>query len=108
MWISSEEEAPEGFAGPNDHWHRHLNTCIRSGSNGIAGIEVPFPADQDVTREMCEGVNGTFMESTVWMVHAWVVPSWESPNGVFSHDNPNLVCADGTTETDAAGFCQGT
>ena len=69
---------------------------------------MPFPADQDVTREMCEGVNGTFMESTVWMVHAWVVPSWESPNGVFSHDNPNLVCADGTTETDAAGFCQGT
>jgi hypothetical protein len=108
MWISSEEEAPEGFAGPNDHWHRHFNTCIRSGTNGIAGIEVPFAADQDVTREMCEGVNGTFMESTVWMVHAWVVPSWESPNGVFSHDNPNLVCADGTTRTDPAGFCQGT
>jgi hypothetical protein len=42
------------------------------------------------------------------MVHAWVVPSWESPNGVFSHDNPNLVCADGTTRTDSAGFCQGT
>lgn len=108
MWISSEKEAPEGFAGPNDHWHRHFNTCIRSGSNGIAGIEVPFAADQDVTREMCEGVNGSFMETTVWMVHAWVVPSWESPNGVFSHDNPNLVCADGTTRTDAAGFCQGT
>ena len=108
MWISGAKDAPEGFAGPNDHWHRHFNTCIRSGKNGIAGIEVPFAADQDVTREMCEGVGGTFMDTTVWMVHAWVVPSWDSPHGVFSHDNPNLLCADGTAKTDERGFCQGT
>jgi hypothetical protein len=108
MWISGAKEAPEGFAGPNDHWHRHFNTCIRAGKNGIAGIEVPFAADRDVTREMCEAVGGSFMDTTVWMVHAWVVPSWESPNGVFSHDNPNLRCADGTTDTDDRGFCQGT
>lgn len=108
MWIDGSEAAPDGFAGPNDHWHRHFNTCIRSGTNGVAGIEVPFAADRDVTQEMCDGVNGTFMEKTVWMVHAWVVPSWESPNGVFSHDNPNLLCADGTAETDDRGFCRGT
>jgi hypothetical protein len=42
------------------------------------------------------------------MVHAWVVPSWESPAGVFSHENPNLRCADGTFDTDAVGKCQGT
>ena len=28
--------------------------------------------------------------------------------GVFSHENPNLRCADGTFDTDAVGKCQGT
>lgn len=98
-------EKPEGFAGPNDHWHRHSNVCIK---NNATGIEVPFPADADVTAEMCADVNGTLLKVTGYMVHAWVVPSWESPLGVFSHDNPNLRCADGTFDTDKAGFCQGT
>jgi hypothetical protein len=47
------------------------------------------------------------MKRTIWMVHAWVVPGWESPSGVFSHDNNDLVCADGSTNTNKAGFCQG-
>jgi hypothetical protein len=42
------------------------------------------------------------------MVHAWVVPGWESPEGVFSHENGNLRCADGTFNTDKNGMCQGT
>ena len=106
MYISmSAGPAPEGFAGPNDHWHRHFNTCIRYAGGGI---EVPFPADSDVTQAMCDAQHGTFMKTTVWMVHAWVVPGWESPKGVFSHDNPDLLCADGTATTDAIGFCAGT
>jgi hypothetical protein len=95
---------PEGFAGPNDRWHRHFNVCVRFGGGQL---EVPFPADRDVTSEQCAAVAGTFMPTTVWMVHAWVVPAWESPLGVFSHDNPNVRCVDGTMDTDAAGFCTG-
>jgi Domain of unknown function (DUF202) len=98
-------EAPEGFAGPNDHWHRHSNVCIKYGANGI---DVPFPADADVTAAQCAAVKGNLMKVTGWMVHAWVVPSWESPLGVFSHDNPDVRCADGTYDTDKAGFCAGT
>ncbi len=97
--------APAGFAGLNDHWHQHANVCIQ---NRADGIHVPFPADRDVTPAMCSAVQGTFMRETVWMVHAWVVPGWESPLGVFSHDNPDVKCADGTTHTDPSGFCQGT
>jgi hypothetical protein len=93
------------FAGPNDHWHRHSNPCVQF-ANGE--IEVPFAADSDVTAAQCSAVQGTFMKRTTWMVHAWVVPGWESPLGVFSHDNPDLVCANGSTKGDAAGFCQGT
>ena len=105
MYYGLGDTAPEGFAGPNDHWHRHSNVCL---SFGASGIEVPFPSDTDVTAAQCEGAGGTLMRQTGWMVHAWVVPSWESPAGVFSHDNPDVRCADGTYKTNKAGFCQGT
>ncbi len=98
--------APAGFAGPNDHWHRHMNLCIQYGSKGK--ISVPFAPDRDVTLSQCDAVHGQFMPRTVWMVHAWVVPGWESPKGVFSHSDPDLRCADGTVNADAVGFCPGT
>ncbi len=105
MYLSLNLSAPpEGFAGPNDHWHRHTNTCVIFGNP----IRIPFPADSSVTASQCQKVHGSFMRETVWMVHAWVVPGWESPLGVFSHNNPDLLCADGTSKTDAVGFCQGT
>ena len=47
------------------------------------------------------------MRETLWMVHAWVVPGWDSPQGVFSHANIDLHCADGTDHTDKIGFCTG-
>jgi hypothetical protein len=105
MYNSLGKEAPEGFAGPNDHWHRHSNVCLKFSS---AGIEVPFPADSDVTATQCASKGGRLMAITTWMVHAWVVPGWESPEGVFSHNNSNLRCADGTLNTNDAGFCAGT
>jgi hypothetical protein len=105
MYYGMGESAPEGFAGPNDHWHRHSNVCLK---NGPGGLDVPFPADQDVTAAQCADVQGNLLKTTGYMVHAWVVPSWESPLGVFSHDNPNVRCADGTFHTDKAGFCAGT
>jgi hypothetical protein len=98
--------APAGFPGPNDHWHRHMNLCIKYGADGK--ISVPFAPDRDVTRAQCDKVRGQFMPRTVWMVHAWVVPGWESPKGVFSHADPDLRCADGTVRADAVGFCRGT
>jgi hypothetical protein len=105
MYISLAETPPAGFPGPNDHWHRHSNLCIKYGPSGIS---VPFAPDRDVTRAQCDVVHGQFMQKTVWMVHAWVVPGWESPKGVFSHANADLTCADGTMKTDPIGFCKGT
>jgi hypothetical protein len=105
MYLSMTVLPPEGFAGPNDHWHRHTNTCVVYTATAIV---VPFPADSSVTQAMCDARHGQFMRTTLWMLHAWVVPGWESPSGVFSHDNPDVLCADGTTKADAAGFCRGT
>jgi hypothetical protein len=97
--------APKGFPGPNDHWHLHQNVCF---SVGAAGISVPFATDRDVTQAECAAAHGTFLKKTTWMVHAWVVPGWESPDGVFAHANTDLRCADGTMHTDKVGFCKGT
>ena len=103
MYLGSgaNSDAPEGFAGPNDHWHRHSGVCLK-------GLETIFPVDASVTKSQCTAAGGSYMNITTWMVHAWVVPGWESPAGVFSHENPNLRCADGTFNTDKIGRCQGT
>jgi hypothetical protein len=95
---------PEGFAGPNDHWHRHTNLCITFDKGQIG---IPFPPDSNVKKSACDALHGQFMRETLWMVHAWVVPSWDSPQGVFSHANIDLHCADGTDRTDKIGFCTG-
>ena len=100
LGYGANSAAPEGFAGPNDHWHRHSGVCLK-------GADVILPVDASVTEAQCSEAGGGFMETTTWMVHAWVVPGWESPSGVFSHENPNLRCADGTYDTDELGRCEG-
>jgi hypothetical protein len=102
MYESLNDKAPSGFIGPNDHWHRHSNVCVQF-ANGKIGV--PFAADQNVTPQECTDVHGQFMKKTVWMVHAWVVPGWESPQGVFSHDNLHVYCPGNTDLTNAIGFC---
>jgi hypothetical protein len=104
MYGSFTSTPPAGFAGPNDHWHRHRNLCIVF-HNGSIGI--PFPPDSDVGKSQCDVLHGMFMRETLWMVHTWVVPGWESPQGVFSHANIDLHCGDGTDHTDKVGFCTG-
>jgi hypothetical protein len=102
MYESLNNTAPSGFIGPNDHWHRHSDVCVQFNHGKIG---VPFAADQNVTPQECADVHGDFMKKTVWMVHAWVVPGWESPQGVFSHDNLHVYCPGNTDLTDAIGFC---
>lgn len=99
---------PEGFTGPLDTWHVHSGACYRLEGDGT--IHVPFSPDAGVERSACEAVEGAeYIEQTGWMVHAWVVPGWDSPLGVFSHDNPNILCADGRAQVpDMAAGCEGT
>jgi len=101
MYYAMGSAPPAGFAGPNDHWHRHSGVCLGNGS------DVLFPPDSDVTARQCAIARGSYMAVTGWMVHAWVMPGWESLRGVFSHENPDLRCADGTFRTDSIGRCQG-
>ena len=75
---------PKGFAGPNDHWHQHLGLCLEKNRPFVIGSENTSLAE-------CIERGGVKSSGTDgWMVHAWVVPSWESPQGVFSAENAQL------------------
>ena len=101
MYLAISKIEPVGFVGTNDTWHYHTNVCVKFTSSGI---EAPFGADrEDVTKEMCDGVGGSWMPITTWMVHVWSVPGWENPNGVFAEEHPRLGCSDGTYHTVPTG-----
>ncbi len=78
-WVRSAAP-PEGFAGPNDVWHRHSGLCF---DNGFLVRENVPAADQ------CAGqwLNG----SDLWMLHAWVAPGLPNTAGIFAARN-NALC----------------
>lgn len=76
---------PEGFAGPNDPWHQHIGLCVKYGV-------VIGPERWSAAR--CTAAGGQKADgSFAWMVHAWVVPGWESAWGTFSGEHPELGAA---------------
>ena len=95
MYYSTSPVEPEGFAGPNDHWHTHGALCLNMG--GEDGIEVLHPVEK--TAESCQSIDGVFIEQTTFMVHVWTIPGYESNRGVFSDINPAIACPDGTYYT---------
>jgi hypothetical protein len=80
-WVRSDDP-PEGFAGDADVWHHHLGLCFE---NAVLTREwLGDPAD-------CAGdwLDGR----DLWMLHAWVAPGFENPDGVFAATNPDLSVA---------------
>ena len=94
MYLGAGLRIPEGFAGGNDIWHYHTDVCIVSGKDG--SIDTPFGADTTVSKAMCDGVHGSLDNRTPYMLHTWVVPGYDSPQGVFSHLDEAITCHDGT------------
>lgn len=78
------DTAPPGFAGPNDRWHRHVGLCVSQKTLSVIGGEKLSAAE-------CAARGGVKADgSQFWMVHAWVVPGWDSPQGVFSAEHLGL------------------
>jgi hypothetical protein len=93
LFYGSSVENPEGFAGPNDVWHAHRNACIVQTPTGI---DAPLGADQPVTERQCDAVGGMLIRQTQQLLHVWVVPGYESPEGVYAHLSSAITCDDGT------------
>jgi hypothetical protein len=88
--------APEGFAGPNDHWHQHnLNGGLCIGRNAVViGAESTSEAD-------CTARGGAKVGlQDIWMLHDWVVPGFECSWGVFAAECPELGGRTGGTAWD--------
>lgn len=96
LFYSSLLAMPEGFAGPNDMWHAHKNVCLVNGPNGI---DTPLGADRGATVEECKKIGGQLMQVTNKLLHVWVVPGYESPEGVFAHLSSAITCDDGSYRT---------
>ena len=95
MYLAYRQTEPEGFVGPNDHWHFHTNVCITVSPTGV--IDTPLGADAEgITKELCDSYGGTLIDNTGYMIHVWTVPGYESSQGVFSDVNPAITCPDGT------------
>jgi hypothetical protein len=77
-----DAEPTDGFAGGNDHYHRHDGLCV--SEKGVIG-------DSTTSEDDCKALGGRKQNgASGWMSHAWIVPGCESPWGVFSAQNPIL------------------
>jgi hypothetical protein len=94
---SAPSKEPEGFAGPNDHWHYHMGICLVGGPSG-AREALGF--DGSITQGGCAEKHGTWVAATQYLLHVWTVPGYTDPLGVFAHTNPALTCGDGTYQMD--------
>lgn len=87
-------EQPEGFAGPNDHWHYHESLCMVADSSGAMN-NLGEKAGRSAAS--CAARGGTLqMSVTPHVLHVWTVPAYTNPLGVFAHANPAITCPDGT------------
>jgi len=76
---------PAGFIGDTDVWHQHIDLCIDPNTLMVIGGDNTTPAQ-------CAALGGFILPgNNLWLLHAWVVPGWDSPAGVFSHENPRLT-----------------
>ncbi len=76
---------PDGFAGPNDPWHKHDSNgglCMKGGV--VVGAE--STSDSECA---ARGGKKTALHN-LWMMHAWVADAWQSSWGIFSAENPDL------------------
>jgi hypothetical protein len=94
IYSTDTQNPPEGFIGPNDHWHYHTNVCIVERPDG--GIDAPLGADTSAPQELCDKYGGSVLGNTGYMVHVWPVPGYESDQGLFSNLNSKLTCPNGT------------
>jgi len=81
-WVRSTDP-PDGFAGPNDVWHRHSGLCFENGWN----VRENVPAKNECAGDWLNG-------SDLWMLHAWIAPDVPNSDGVFAPRNTALCPPD--------------
>ncbi|HZP58446.1 MAG TPA: hypothetical protein VFC53_12990 [Dehalococcoidia bacterium] len=76
----TRDTQPAGFASDLDLWHAHVGLCLV----GLSG------ASEGETKESCTAKGGNFTPDLRWMMHVWVAPGMDNPDGVFAYLNKDL------------------
>lgn len=97
-YLAMGETPPEGFVGPNDFWHSHSGVCFDTGNDSVEVLSFG-----GMPQEECESLDAQFLDLKFNMNHVWNVPGFESPDGLFSAENRNLKCPDGSVDYDVKG-----
>lgn len=71
---------PASFAGNLAIWHAHVGLCLV----GFSG------ASEGETKASCTAKGGSFTPDLRWMMHVWVAPGHDNPDGVFAYLNRDL------------------
>jgi hypothetical protein len=77
-WLRSDE-SPDGFIGPNDHWHQHSGMCFEDSWLRREGVG----SASDCAGQWLAG-------GDLWMLHVWVAPTYPSSDGLFAPRNAAL------------------
>jgi hypothetical protein len=75
-----KDVAPQGFASDLDLWHAHTGLCLV----GLSG------ASEGESKDSCSAKSGNFTPDLRWMMHVWVSPVQDNPDGVFAYLNNDL------------------
>jgi len=71
---------PPGFAGNLALWHAHVGLCLV----GFSG------ASEGETQQSCAAKGGSYTPDLRWMMHVWVAPLQDNPDGIFAYLNRDL------------------
>ncbi len=78
----SRAVAPQNtWAGNLALWHAHTGLCLV----GFSG------ASEGETADSCRAKGGSYTPDLRWMMHVWVAPGVDNPQGVFGYLNNDLL-----------------
>ena len=89
-WIIASSTDPEGFKGPDDHWHRHDSVCFAGGLVISEGNAEGSPIN--LSPEGCKKKQGImFPIANLTMMHLWIGDGYMGNYALFAHDHPKLL-----------------
>jgi hypothetical protein len=85
---------PEAYAGGNDWWHLHTQTCF--------GLDLQkFPDPGDLSEEECTAAGGRFQSlGQTWLLHLWPFQPYEYQPDLFVSGHPCLAATDPAPQSD--------